>query len=216
MGDLLLELLPSAIGLALTPTAIVACVLFLSSSRPLLNSLAFAAPFAICYSLLAALVLGASELSSDPLIGSETKHIITLVIGLFLLGGGLRSILVNRPARATGWVSRIATAGPGEAFVLGTAVAVLNPNVPILIAGLAVVAAAPVSTVDRLVGVLFLLLAAEAGLIGPIAWYALMPGSAQTGLATLRDWLVAHQRQLNQAVLLVFGLVFTIKGFAGL
>jgi hypothetical protein len=49
-----------------------------------------------------------------------------------------------------------------------------------------------------------------------VACVLFKPEATQAGLATLRDWLVARQRQLNRAVLLVFGLGFTIKGFAGL
>jgi hypothetical protein len=79
-----------------------------------------------------------------------------------------------------------------------------------------IILAAHVSDGDRLVGAIFLVLAACSSLLGPIAWYWLRPEPARKGLARLKDWFVAHQKLLNEAVCVVFGLIFTIHGLQGL
>jgi hypothetical protein len=96
------------------------------------------------------------------------------------------------------------------------AVAVLNPNIPILLGGLTAIAAAEVSTAAQLVGAVFLLTGSQLGLAGPILWYAARPASAEPGLERVRDWLARHERLVDLGVLVVFGALFTAKGLAGL
>jgi threonine/homoserine/homoserine lactone efflux protein len=220
MGGLLLELVPTAVGLALTPTAIAASILFLSSKRPVANALAFAAPFALVYSTLAVLALIAAHSSAEPLLSEGAKHWITFLIGLVLLAAAVRSWLTGRHPVATATKSKVLeavdSANPLSAFGIGLAIAVLNPNIPILFAGLATIVAAEVSTADRIVGAAFLVLASEVGILGPVVWYMVQPRAARRGLGRVRSWLALHQHAVNLAVLVFFGAVFALKGLGGL
>lgn len=131
MAGLLVELLPFALALALTPTAIAAGILFLSSVRPVPNDLAFTAPFVAVYGLLAGIVLVASGASSGPLLDDHDKGVAALAVGAVLLVLALASVVRRRRTampRKKGLVERIASATPGEAFEIGTVVAVLNPT----------------------------------------------------------------------------------------
>jgi hypothetical protein len=218
MENLILELIPSAIGLALTPTAIAACILFLGTSRPVTNALSFTAPFAGFYTLLSLAVLTAAGQAAEPLLSSEAKHAVLLAVGLTLLAFGFRMILI--PGREAGaepkWMKTIATSGPRLAFGLGCALAILNPNVPILAGGLSIIAAAEVSRIGRLLAAAFLVSSSVLGLLGSILWFVVEPERASRRLQDLKAWLVVHQRRLNEAVLLVFGAIFTLHGLAGL
>jgi hypothetical protein len=220
MAGMIVELLPSMFGLAITPTAIALCILFLSSKRPLANATAFAAPFAILYSLFAIVMLSAAAGSDEPLLDKTAKELIGLGIGLFLLAfAAFQDVRGHRPQRQirkAGMLDRVEEARPLMALGIGFVVAFLNPNLPILIAGLATAAAAEVSQADRTIGAVLLVVAAETGMIVPILWYAAMPLKASPGLAKVRAWLSEHERTLNIAVLLVFGTIFTLKGLVGL
>ena len=218
MGPLLVELLPFAAGLALTPAAIATGILFLGSKRPLANAIAFAAAFSLVYAGLAAVVLAAAGTASQPLVDDRTKNGITLAIGLLLLALALVAWLRarGRPPHRPRWLDMVDTASPREALGLGVALAVLNPNVPILLAGLATITAADVSTADQVVGAVFLLAASQVGLAGPILWYAVRPAAAGRGLDRVGDWLARHERLVDLGVVLVFGVLFTLTGLAGL
>lgn len=219
MGSLLLELIPFAAGLAITPAAIASCILFLSSRRPAANAVAFAAAFALVYVLIAAAILAASQSASGEIVPEQTKAALTLVVGIVLLSLAAAGVLHGQagPAtRAPGWMRGIDTAGPRVAFGLGLALAVLNPNIPILIAALATIAAAEVSEGQEIIASAVLVAASQLGLAGPIAWFVTHRRSATSGLAAVKAWLGRHEHVVNLAVLLVFGALFTVNGLSGL
>lgn len=217
MGSLLLELIPSAFGLALAPTAVVVCVMFLGSRWPIANGLAFAAPFVLIYGSLSVIVLALGEERSEPLISADTKHLILLVTGSVLLASGLRMLLRRAmlPSMQPAWMRTVETASPPKAFGFGVVLAIVNPSVPILIGGLAIVAAAEVETLGRVTAVVVLILAAEAGIAGPIGWYWVNSTHAADSLQRLKAWIMERQRVLNGSVLLIFGTIFAAHGLAG-
>jgi Sap, sulfolipid-1-addressing protein len=220
MGELLLELVPFALGLAVTPAAVAAGILFLGSRRPTADDVAFIAPFVLVYAAIATAVLVANHKTADPLVDAHGKAVGSLLVGLLLLAlAGLAEVRHRRHPDAphkAGLVDRIDGAGPRSAFGIGLVLAVLNPNVAILLGGLAAVTAADVALADELVGAAFLVLSSVALLVGPLVWYLVRRESAERGLARIKAWLGRHQRAVNLGVLVVFGVIFTLKGLAGL
>jgi Sap, sulfolipid-1-addressing protein len=218
MGSLLVQLLPFAAGLAVTPAAIATGILFLGSKRPLANGIAFAAAFSLVYAGLAAIVLAAAQAANEPLVSDRTKDRITLAIGLLLLALALLAWVRarGRPPHRPRWLDMVDTASPREALGLGVALAVLNPNIPILLAGLTTITAANVSATDQFWGAVFLLATSQLGLAGPILWYVARPAAAGRGLDRVKDWLARHERLVDLGVLVVFGTLFALKGLAGL
>jgi len=107
-------------------------------------------------------------------------------------------------------------ASPREAFGLGVALAVVNPNIPILLGGLTAITAADVSTAAQIAGAVLLVAASQLDPAGPFLWYVARPAAAGRGLERTRDWLARHKQLLGLGVLLVFGALFTLKGLAGL
>lgn len=226
VGSLFLDLLPPSIGLALTPVAIAMGILLLASSRPVANDVSFTVPFVLVYGGLATLVLVAAGVSGGPLIGEHAKNVISLLAGLLLLflaagswlrGRRLRAGTAPRAqARRSGMLDKVADARPQTSFGLGLTIAVLNPNVPILFAGLAVIGREQVGTWAQIGGAAMLVVASISCLVGPLLWYLAHPASAARGLARLRTWLARHEQTIDLGVLLVFGTLFTVKGIAGL
>ena len=247
VGSLLTELVPFIVGLAVTPTAIAAGILFLGSRRPVANTSAFAAAFALVYGLLSVIVLLVAGATAKPLISPLAKAVITLCVGAGLLllavfsevrfrraraprpsqvlGAvnpaspvGTDTILSRpaAPARRGGLLAAVETATPAKAFTFGLVLAAANPNVPILLAGLAAIVAAPVSVAGRAVAAIVLVAGSELGVAGPLVWYLARPASATRALDRIKGWLNRHQHVMNLTVLVVFGVVFTVKGIAGL
>lgn len=219
MGSLLLELMPSAIGLMLTPAAIAASILLLGSKRPTADSSAFVSAFAVVYGVLSVVVLAFSAARTEPLISVHTKALIAAVVGALLLLAGLGSV-VRRPGagRSTnpGWMARIDAATPGSSFTLGAVLAVVNPNVPILLAGLAIIAASGAGPGVEIVGATFLVVSSVIVMVAAIVTYAVARERVEAALTRIKNWLIDHQGAVNTAVLLVFGAYFLYRGISGL
>lgn len=233
MSDLFLDLVPFAIGLAITPAAIAAVILLLASPLPVPNAVSFTAAFALVYGAISAVVLAFSVAATGPLVGESVKSAITFSVGvLFLLLAVVEAARSHR--RVTGkvagplvrpggaaptgsWMTRIIDrATPRTSFLLGAALATLNPNVPILLAGLLTVASRDPGLGESLAGIAMLIGSSLAGLVIPIAWYMLHRASAARGLKRVARWIGTHQHWLDLGVLIVFGVVFVLSGLSGL
>ncbi|OLF08377.1 hypothetical protein BLA60_23455 [Actinophytocola xinjiangensis] len=214
MGTLLLELTPFAIGLAVSPATIAVTIMFLTSDRPVGNALAFAGGFGAVYAALSVIVLVVVGAASEPLISQTAKAVITIAVGLLLLALGIKS--GRSPQSNTGLLSRAEHTSPRKAFTLGLVVAVVNWNVPLYLGGLATITASGADVGATIAGALLLLLGAEAGLLVPVLWYVLWPRGASRGLARVKTWFGRHEKKVVFGVLVVFGVVFVVKGIAGL
>lgn len=209
----------------ITPAAIATTILFLGSKRPVGNATAFAAAFAFVYTVNAAVILYLSTGVSETVVDDHTKSLITAIIGIVLLDFAVAGVIRSRGRRASrvaprvrtpGWMTAVDTAGPRVAFGLGLALAILNPNIPILIAGLTTTAAAGVSTGDQVLAATFLIAFSQIGLAGPIIWFVSHRSSAERGLSAVKGWLERREEAVNSAMLIVFGALFTISGINGL
>lgn len=218
MADLVVDLIPSMLGLLLTPAAIAGAILLLGTTRPFANAVAFMGGFLVAYSTLAAIVVAIAGSRTEPLLSARAKASIEVAVGVALLLLAVTLIVRRenrRPARRAkkSLVARLDEATPPFAFGAGLALAVINPNIPILVAGLAVVAAADSGHV---LGATLLVLAAIAGMLIPILWRWLAPASAGRHLGQIKAWIGGHDRVINVTVLLVFGATFALKGVVGL
>jgi Sap, sulfolipid-1-addressing protein len=218
-GEFLTGLLPAAVGLLVTPAAIIGCVLLLQSKRPVANAGAFAAGFLADYLVVAgAALLGGAGRQDPTAAATDVKNWISLLVGaLFLLGGlaGLR----RRPARSAAapkWMTELENAGPRRAFLSGVALSLVNPNVFILLSGLSVVTAADVSPGVAVLGTVVLLVGCALDFVIPVGLFVLLGERARQALDVTRAWMLRHSRALGTGVLLVFGVLFLVRGLTAL
>ncbi len=231
MWELAGQLLPEMVGLAVTPAAVVACLLLLGSSHPYRNVVALAVPFLAVYGVLSivALVVGqATDAASDD--PSTTRGWLSIVLGGIFLALAARSWLrsqqrpvedapsgrgTHRAAIAEpAWASRLRDPSVGLVLGAGLLVAVVNPNVAILASGLGIVVTADVSLGVQLGGVALLLAASMIDFVVPMLVFV---AAGERGRRWLRDatsWLLAHDRAIGIIVLLVFGVMFVGRGIA--
>jgi threonine/homoserine/homoserine lactone efflux protein len=228
MWELAGLLLPEMIGLAVTPAAIIACLLLLGSGHPYRNVIALAAPFLALYGLLAgaALIVGqtADTSSDDP---ATARGWISLVVGVFFLGAGAvswfrplrrsvepRSAGAMSPADTTepGWVSQLRD--PSLQLVLGAGLllAVVNPNVAILISGLGIVVTADATLGVQVGGFVLLLAASMVDFVVPALVLVLARDRGRGWLRAATRWLLAHNRAISIVMLIAFGVLFVVRG----
>ena len=217
MGDLIVVLLPEILGLIVTPAAIAGCVLLLQSRSPLRNAFSFGGAFLLVYAQLAvaALLGGATE----PTATSQTvSHWVGLVIGFAFLAIGA-TIWIRHGAVASGapkWMQQLEAATPRTAFVAGLALAIVDPNLVIMMAGMSAIASAQTSVAVALAGTVVLLVAAALDFIVPIGAYRLLGERVRSGLDTAKRWMIEHDRALSIGVFLGFGALFTVRGLTAL
>ncbi|MEI7057504.1 GAP family protein [Nocardioides sp. CCNWLW239] len=230
MWELVGQLLPEMVGLAVTPAAIVACLLLLGSSHPFRNVVALAAPFLVVYGMLSAIALVAGRAAEtgteDP---STIRGWISLVVGaLFVIAAGIswfrpvrRSVDPRSPGAMApgaeaepGWVSRLRD--PSLRLVLGAGLllALVNPNVAILLSGLGIVITADTTVGTQVVGVALLLAASMVDFVVPMIVFLLAGERGREWLRTATRWLLAHNRIIGIVVLIVFGVLFVGRGLA--
>ncbi|WP_410876960.1 GAP family protein [Nocardia sp. A7] len=217
MGELILLLVPEMIGLVITPAAIVGCVLLLQSRRPIASAASFGAAFVLVYAQVgvAALLGGASDPSST---SKTVAHWAGLVVGLVFLGLGARAALHRRPADAPPpkLLTQLESAGPRQAFMAGLVMAIINPNLVIMMSGMSLIASSQTTTISALVATLLLILAAALDFLIPIAIYLVLGERARRGLESAKRWMLRNNRSMTITVLLGFGVLFTARGIANL
>src|SRR5262249_29490365 len=154
MGRGISEVLPYAIGVAISPIPIIAVILMLFSSRAKVNGPVFLLGWVIGLSVVVAVIYGiahAANAATDSTT-SDTVSWIKVVLGVVLINAGRRQYAKRpKPGEAPvmpKWMATVDGMKPGAAFVLAIVCSAVNPKNLILAAG----AAAGVAQVNDSVG----------------------------------------------------------------
>jgi hypothetical protein len=214
MGNAIGQLLPYAVGVALSPMPIIAMVLMLITPRARGNGIIFLVGWIIGVAAAGAIVLAIVG-PSDPNDGSAPAtwvNVLKLVLGLALVVVAVRQWRA-RPARGDtpsmpGWMSALDTLTPLKAGGLAVGLSVLNPkNLVLIVSGATVVAQAELSTGDQVVAWAVFTLIATIGVALPLIIYLVMGDRAGAILERLRASM-AHN---NAAVMAVLCLIIGAK-----
>lgn len=215
MGELIAALIPEFIGLVITPGAIAGCVLLLQSRRPIPNAAAFGGAFLLLYALIAATALlgGASEPDAT---SKAVAHWTGLIVGVLFLAVGIWFLTQPADPAPPKWLTQLESATPSKAFVFGIALAVINPNLFIMMSGMSIISSSAVGTGAALTGTVLLLLSATLDFLVPIGLFAALGERARSGLEATKQWMLQHNRVMSICVLMGFGTLFTIRGIANI
>ncbi|GGM47218.1 GAP family protein [Microbacterium saperdae] len=221
MGQVIGQLLPLALGIAISPLPIVAGILMLMSPRARSTSVGFLigwiggiALVVTVFTLLSAVIPTAAEDTSKPVLG-----VIQLVLGALLILLAVRQWRGRprgdaQPAMPT-WMQQI----DGMSFVatlgLGLLLSGANPKNLLLgaSAGVTLGAAGLAGGDVTLVIIIFTVLAASTVLV-PVLGFLLASDALRQPLSRLRDWLQAENAVIMTVLLLVLGVVIIGKGVA--
>jgi hypothetical protein len=212
VSDVLVTLVPAAVGVAISPAPIVELILVLFSRRRTVNAIAFVLTLWIATAVVLAIGAAGGQAadggSSEP---SAVLGWVLLALGGVLLALGVRNWR-NRADRSEPAVFfTISGMGPGAvAFLAFGAVAVNPKNTVLLLAAGQSVGASPS---PLLYGVAFVLMATLPYWLA--VGYALLGGeAAHARLDRMRAWLVGNNRAIMGVVCVVLGLVLLGKGLA--
>jgi threonine/homoserine/homoserine lactone efflux protein len=223
LGQAIGDVLPFAVGVAISPIPIIAIIVMLLSARAGANSASFLAGWVVgvtgaCIVLLALSGLLDTSSSGSP---SDSSSVIKLVLGALLVMMALRNFR-KRPkageqAELPKWLQSIDSLTPVKSAGLGVLLSAVNPKNLLLIAGAMVgVAQLDLPVGDEAAGVIVFVLIAISTVAAPVIVYRVAGERAQQVLDEMKVWLGQNNAVVMAVLLLVIGVVLLSKGISGL
>ncbi len=217
------DILPLAIGIAISPVPIIAIILMLITPKARSNGLAFLGGWVLGLAIIGTIVLVVANTagvatSSGP---SKTVSAIKLVLGLLLLFAAWRQFR-KRPAHGEEapmpkWMKSLDGFTPARSLAIGALLSGVNPkNLALNATAAAGIAATGLPGVQQAVVLLVLIVVASIGVAAPVGVYFLMGDRAASILDSWKAWLAANNATVMTVLLLVFGVVLIGKGIGGL
>ncbi len=223
MGRAISEVLPFAVGVAISPLPIIAVILVLFSARARVNGPVFALGWVVgvaVVSVVVYLVADAGDVSSGG-SASDGSYWAKLVVGLLLVLSAFRHWR-KRPAPGETtdqpkWMAAIDTLTPIKTGGLAVLLAAANPkNLALSLAAGASLAQAGVSAGEATVGLIVFVVIASVSIVVPVVFYL---GGGERAAHVLDGWrtsLSAHNTAMMAVLFLVFGVVLFSQGLRGL
>ena len=213
------ELLPLALGIAISPIPIIAAILMLLSPRAKSTGLGFLAGWVggvavavTLFTLLSTLIPADDPDASKPLVGT-----LKIVLGALLVLLALRQWRSRPGPRETAalpkWMSAIDTMTVARALMLGVVLSALNPkNLVMAVSAGVVVGASGLSGGDTVIVLVVFTLLAVSSVLVPVVGYLFASAAMRAPLERLRVWLVQNNATVMSILLLVIGVVSIGKG----
>lgn len=237
MGELILSLVPVALGVVLSPLAIMALVAVLLSRNARMNGIAYLIGWVVGLAGLMALFLWLFPVLEVHAIGEPPLWvaIVRVLIGLFLVAAAVwvyrkgRAHIIRMAAASSprdvvaaspqlpGWLHSVESFRPGRTLLLGVGLFVLNP----VDASCAILAALDISlsdvgaTAGAWVAIAFVVIG-TLPIALPVLYVVVRGPQAQPLLDRVRTWIAGNTHVLNAALLLVIGALQLEKGIAAL
>lgn len=221
MGSVIGEILPLAVGIAISPIPIIAVILMLLSPRAKGASVGFMIGWVagivvaiVVFTLLSSVI---PQRSSG---GLSAGGVIKIIFGVLLLFLAFRQWR-GRPAKGEQatmpkWMSAIDSMTAAKALGLGFLLAAVNPKNLLMAASAGLIVGGSGLGFGRgltLVIIIFVLLAACTVVI-PVIGYLIASARLAGPLDRLRGWLVENNSTIMAVLLLVIGVAVIGKGIA--
>jgi Na+/melibiose symporter-like transporter len=216
------DVLPLAVGVALSPIPIIAVILMLVSRRARVNGPVFIVGWLIGLALVGIIVLGiagpagASD-DGQPSTGASWLKIALGVVLLLVAARQWRS----RPAEGEEpampkWMDAIDEFTPVKAGGAGVVFSALNPkNLIIAVGAATAVAATGISGVDQAVAYAVFAIVGTVGVATPVVIYFALGDRAPALLDKLKTWMGRHNAVIMAVLMLLIGAKLIGDGIAG-
>lgn len=213
------EILPLAVGIAISPIPIIATILMLLSPEARVTSLGFMLGWIIgivaastLFTLLASVITPADPDAPHPIRG-----VIQIVLGALLLLTAIRQWR-HRPkegaaAKLPKWMAAIDKTTFIIAVGLGLLLSAVNPKNLLMAAGAGVdIGTADLSTPSTILTVAIFSVLAAISVIVPVAAFLIATEKLREPLDKLRGWLERGNAVIMAVLLLVIGVVMIGRG----
>ena len=215
MSGALQEMLPSAIGIALSPLVLVEMILVLLSKSAVRNGLVFLASiFAACVAvpLIASLFVDTATQNSRSERSAASGWIL-LALAAALLAFAYRNWSRRADRSAPAMLDKIAGMGTGAVLLLSLGATILNPkNLMLLIAGGSNLGAADPKGVSRLIAVVVYAVIATLPLIVAVGQLLVGGDNAAKRLDRWKEWLISNNHAILAVVLALASISLITTG----
>ena len=223
MGNVLAEILPLAIGVALSPLSIVAVILMLFSKNPRGTSLGFLAGWFLGVAVVATVVVFVADPAQQATGGEDSPlaAVFRILLGVVLLVLAYKD-WKKRPQPGEQvdmpkWMKGIDSLTAGKAFGMGALLAGVNPkNLTLSVAAGVAIAAAGLNTTQTLVALAVFIVVACVTVATPVVLALALGEKATPTLNGWKAWLTHNNATVMMVLCLVFGVVLLSKGLAAL
>jgi Sap-like sulfolipid-1-addressing protein len=219
MGQGISEVLPFAIGIAISPIPIIAIVLILFSNRATVNGLSFLLGWVLGLAVVGTAVYlfaDAANAATDSTT-SDTVSWGKIVLGVLLLGLARRNFAKRptpgEPEALPKWMSTVETITPVKAIGLAIVLAVVNPkNLILAVGACAGLGQLGLSTGDAVVAIVVFVAVASLSILFAVGYELLGGDKAHQTLDHMKQWMTEHNHAVMAVLFLVFGVVLIAKG----
>ncbi|MEV6071225.1 GAP family protein [Nocardia sp. NPDC052001] len=219
MGSVLGDLLPLAVGVAISPIPIVAAILMILSSNASGSGTGFAlgwvAGIAVATTVFVALsrVLGGSDDREPATAGSWVK----VGLGVALLALAASQWRKHSDEQPPGWMRAIDEFTTSKAVGLGLLLSAVNPkNLLLCVSAGVTIGSSSLGAGQKSVAVVVFTVLADASVLVVILGYAVAADRLRESLDATRRWLQSNNHAVMAIVLLVMGAAVIGKGVGGL
>ncbi|MFC9550926.1 GAP family protein [Rhodococcus sp. NPDC056960] len=220
MGSVIGDVLPLAVGVAISPIPIIAVILMLLSKRAGGASAGFGVGWIVGILVATGIFLllsgGIDTADSDnPSAMSSWVKVVLGVLLLLLAARQWRSRNAN--AEPPKWMQAIDELNFVKSTGLGFALAAINPkNLLLCVSAGVFIGTANISGGEQVVALVVYTLLAGSSVLVPVVAYAVAADRMRGTLDGLKVWLQANNATVMSVLLLVIGAVVLGKGFGGL
>jgi threonine/homoserine/homoserine lactone efflux protein len=223
VGEAIGQMLPSAVGVAISPLPIVAVVLTLVTARGRVNGPAFLVGWWVGIAVVGAIVLAVAKAPGATDEGEPATWVswLELILGVLLLLVALKQWR-SRPQGDTEpempkWMKALDTFTPPKAAGGGVVLSALNPkNLLLTVAGATAIAQAGISGGQQAVALVVFILIASLGVAAPIVIYFALGERAGPLLERLKNWLAQNNAVIMAVLLVIIGVKLIGDGISGL
>lgn len=224
MAATFMNMLPYALGIAISPVPITTVILTLFSARPKLNGFGFLLGWAmgIAAPAMVVMVLAVSQGMDHDEPPSQWASILRIVLGAVLLVIAIRNwVQRQKPDEGSSkspLFKLVDAISPWKAWAVGFLFAVVtNPkNMALTVAGCMEISAARTPLIESTFLLIIFVAISSVGVAAPLILYLLGGEASRKTIEAWKQWLMLHKKTVMALLFMVFGLSFVVKGVAGL
>jgi len=219
MGQGISEVLPFAIGIAISPIPIIAVILILFSERAKVNGPAFLLGWVVGIAAVGSVVYFVAD-AANAATDSTTSDSVSwgkVALGVLLLGLARRNWAKRpKPGETEAmpkWMATVETISPVKAIGLAIVLSVVNPKNLVLILGAAAgLGQLGLDTSDAIVALAVFTVVASLSILFAVAYDLFGGERARHSLDDMKAWMTTHNHAVMAVLFLVFGVVLISKG----
>ncbi len=223
MGEAIGQILPLAVGVAISPVPIIAVILMLVTRQARANGPAFVLGWLIGLAIIGILVIGIAGGAGATSDGKPATWVLVLelVLGVLLLLVAARQF-GSRPhdgaeAPMPKWMGAIDGFTPGKALGAGVLLSALNPkNLLLAVGAAATIAQTGIATSDQAIAYAVFAIIATIGVATPVVIFFALGDRAGALLDRMKAWMGQNNAVIMSILCVVIGVKLIGQALGGL